>query len=118
MDSHQLRVNLVYNKVLRTLEINSNQLQKPISEQINDLFRDENCHCLGVSSQDAYVLLPIQQLNDNLTALMNLASSSCIFLYVLGESKFGWKFQLLDSYFKTTIPSFQLTKNTFNSFLE
>lgn len=87
MDTEIHKVNLVFNRILRVLEGKFDDSQSQISAQIDSLFQDENCHCIGLRPQMVDKIFPIDEIDGNPSSLITLKKHSSNLIYIIGESK-------------------------------
>lgn len=86
MESRSIKVNLVYNQILRVLELDTENTQTPPSKLINNLFQDENCFCGGLRHHQSDTFLCIDTIDRDPSLMISLSQYSSDFIYVVNES--------------------------------
>lgn len=88
MDLSLVKLNLVYNRILRVLEINISDKQLLLSSAINTLFSDEKCCCIGLKSECSDGIIAIDEIDKNPLTVIQMRQQSSDLIYVIGESRF------------------------------
>ena len=88
MDLSLVKLNLVYNRILRVLEINISDKQLLLSTAINTLFSDEKCYCIGLKSEFSDGIIAIDEIDKDPITVIQMRQQSSDLIYVIGESRF------------------------------
>ena len=72
MDLSLVKLNLVYNRILRVLEINISDKQLLLRSAINTLLSDEKCCCIGLKSECSDGIIAIDEIDKSIEHLQKI----------------------------------------------
>lgn len=90
MDLSIVKLNLVYNRILRVLEINIGDKQLLLSTAINSLFSDVKCCCIGLKSECSDAIIAIDEIDKNPSTIIQMRQQSSDLIYIIGECRFSY----------------------------